>query len=364
VYVLSKYRIWLCVALSVAMHVVVLTELPGLVGLHDPPVTPITAQLVAVEPTPPEPPAVKAHPTPPPRRVPPAPAAPPRPAPPPLEGPTVLPPAATEPPEPAAEPPQTEQATEPVAQPEAPALLVPEPTPPVASPVVAPTNAQARPVRDLPAHGSIRYELFIGADRISIGRTMQTWVFEDTTYRLTSFSETTGLIGFFRPYQLGYVSEGRLDAAGLLPESFTVRRGRTGARQFAARFDWAGREITLGPVDAPRKTPLPAGTLDTISFIYQLARAELTPGQIRLNITNGSKIDMYTLEVGDEEPLELPVGAMRTIPVRQVRIPGQESLEIWFAPDRGFLPVRIRTLDREGKMSGELVANEIAIDGR
>jgi hypothetical protein len=55
---------------------------------------------------------------------------------------------------------------------------------------------------------------------------------------------------------------------------------------------------------------------------------------------------------------------MRTIPVRQVRIPGRESIEIWLAPERQYLPVRIRFLDRNSEMSGEQVAADIATDAR
>jgi len=229
---------------------------------------------------------------------------------------------------------------------------------------VAQANASTRPVRDLPASGSINYDLLIGEDKANVGLTTQTWAFDQDKYRLTSFSKATGITGFFFTHQFAYVSEGRADAAGLHPEQFSVRRGRNGARQFAARFDWTGGELTLGPIDALRKMALPAGTLDLISFIYQLARADLVPGQIKLNVTNGTRIDAVALDIGTEEPIELPDGVVQAVPVRQVKIPGQESMEIWFAPARGYLPVRIRFLDRRGAPSVELVANKIAIDVR
>jgi hypothetical protein len=207
--------------------------------------------------------------------------------------------------------------------------------------------------------------VFIGASRLHIGRTLQTWSISDQTYRLSSSSETTGLAGFLRPYQLDYVSEGRLDASvGFQPESFSVRRGRNGARQYAARFDWDARELTLGPVTAPRKVALPAGTLDVLSLIYQLVRAELAPGRFQINITTGSRLEAYTLEVGAEEAIEVPTGTIRALPVRQLRRPGQESIEIWLAPERNYMPVRIRFLDRNGELSGEQLAADIAFDGR
>ena len=220
------------------------------------------------------------------------------------------------------------------------------------------------PVRDLPQFGSISYVLFLGDKRFSIGRTIQTWEIGPQTYRLSSSSETTGLAGFIRPYQLGYVSEGRVDASGLRPESFSVRRGKDGAQRYAVHFDWTAKELTLGPISAPRKVALPPGTLDLLSFIFQLARAPLVPGRLQINITTGNKLENYTVIVGPEEDIEVPLGTMRTVPVRQLRIPGEASIEIWLAPERQYLPVRIRFLDRNGEMAGEQLAADIVTDAR
>jgi hypothetical protein len=254
------------------------------------------------------------------------------------------------PPESIPEPPSVAQARE-----------VATPDEPVAN---AGPTAATEPVRALPQSGSISYVLLLGENRFSIGHTVQTWEIGAQTYRLSSSSETTGLAGFLRPYQLGYVSEGRVDTSGLRPESFSVRRGKNGAPRYAVRFDWAAKELTLGPIHAPRKVALPPGTLDLLSFIFQLARAPLAPGRLQLNITTGNKVENYTLIAGAEEDIEVPLGTMRSIPVRQVRIPGEESIEIWLSPERQYLPVRIRFLDRNGEMSGEQVAADIATDAR
>ena len=153
-------------------------------------------------------------------------------------------------------------------------------------------------------------------------------------------------------------------ASGFHPESFSVRRGRNGARQYAVRFDWSAKEMTLGPISAPRTVALPEGTYDVLSFIYQLSRAQLAPGRLQLNITTGNRLETYTLEVGREEDIEVPAGTIRAFPVRQLRRPGQESMEIWLAPERQLLPVRIRFFDRDGEMSGEQLAADIAFDGK
>ena len=215
----------------------------------------------------------------------------------------------------------------------------------------------------LPSTGSITYEVYFGTDKFSIGRSVQTWSIDKSTYRLTSFSETTGIVGLFRPYQYAYVSEGRIDASGLRPETFAVRRGREGERQAMARFDWDKGELTFGPLSALRKVPLQSGTYDFLSFIFQLTFKPLPPGRKELVITTGTKLNTYVLEIGAEEMVELPMGTVRAVPIRQLRMPGEESVQVWLAAEAPHLPVRIRFLDRQGRMSVEQLAQKIEING-
>jgi hypothetical protein len=215
----------------------------------------------------------------------------------------------------------------------------------------------------LPSSGEITYELFFGTDKFSIGRSVQTWSITDSTYRLSSFSETTGLVSLFKPYQYAYVSEGRVASGDLKPDTFSVRRGREGERQATARFDWERRELTFGPLAASRTLPLQDGTHDLLSFIYQLARKPIAPGRMQFILTTGTKVDTFVLEVGADEQLDLPLGPMRAIPVRQISAPGEERMELWLAYEAPRLPLRIRFFDRAGKMTVEQLANKISTHG-
>jgi len=215
----------------------------------------------------------------------------------------------------------------------------------------------------LPPSGEITYELFFGTDKFSIGRSVQTWSIDESTYRLTSISATTGLARMIKPYQYAYVSEGRVEAGDLRPELFSVRRGREGERQATAKFDWARGELTLGPIATPRTVPLHKGTHDLLSFIYQLARKPVTPGRMEFALTTGTKVETFVLEVGADEQLDLPLGLVRAIPVKQIGAPGQERMELWLAYEAPRLPLRIRFFDRAGKMTVEQLANKISTHG-
>ena len=214
--------------------------------------------------------------------------------------------------------------------------------------------------RRLSRKGEIIYALFLGSDKFNVGRTQQTWEIHDDGYRLASVSETTGLAWLFSRQRLAYESRGKLTASGLRPERFTTQRVRSGKSEDAAvSFDWSAMTAAIG--NPQHSVALPADAQDIVSFMYQLGLLPLTPGRIELPITNGWKLERYVLEIGAEEQLQTPFGTLRAVSVKQVRRPGQESIELWLAPDYRWLPVRIRFFDREGAPSGEQLVSEIRV---
>ena len=83
---------------------------------------------------------------------------------------------------------------------------------------------------------------------------------------------------------------------------------------------------------------------------------------MQIPITNGVRFETYELDVLDEETMEMPMGPMRVLPIKQVRPPGSESIEIWLAAEYRYLPVRIRFIGRDGTPGGEQVATEIHVE--
>jgi hypothetical protein len=255
-------------------------------------------------------------------------------------------------------PPEPER-TAPPGEPAEPAPPAVEPAPRTALLASPPAPA---PVKSLPRKGRITYTLFLGTDRFSVGRTVQSWEIDGDAYKLGSTSETTGLASLFAARHLTYLSEGKLTVRGLRPETFLMSRTRRGQLEAGrARFDWSAGRITFGKVPDQRDAALPAGSQDIVSFMYQLSLAPPEPGPLRLSITNGVGFDVYELEVSGEESIETPLGTLKALPVKQVRKPGEESIEIWFAAEYRYLPVKIRFIDREGNPSGEQIVSEIRV---
>ena len=238
---------------------------------------------------------------------------------------------------------------------------VPEPTV-VATAPASTLDTPAPVLPSFPRTGHITYALVYGRDRFPVGRTTQTWKIEGTRYQLASRSETTGLIDLIRSQHRTYLSRGELTPSGLKPEVFLMSRDRgRGTEEARARFDWRNASVTLGPVTAQRTQALPHGAQDLLSFIYQLAIDPPPVGRRNVSITNGNRLDTYILDVLPEEKIETPLGVLRTLPIRQVRAPGIESVDVWLALEYRHLPVRVLFYGRDGEPAGEQIVSEIRL---
>ena len=217
-------------------------------------------------------------------------------------------------------------------------------------------------LRTLPRKGRITYNLVYGRDQFPVGRTVQTWQMDGTTYQLASRSETTGIVDLIRSQHGTYLSRGSLTRQGLRPDTFLMSRNRgRGTEQARALFDWDGATVTLDGSAASRSEKLPPDAQDILSLMYQIALDPPPMGRFRRSVTNGRAMDIYELDSLPEETIETPLGTLRVLPVRQMRKPGEESLELWFATEYRYLPVRIRFFNRDGEPQGEQIVTEIRL---
>ena len=218
------------------------------------------------------------------------------------------------------------------------------------------------PVRRLPRTGRITYDLVYGGDRFPVGRTIQTWQTNGTRYHLASRSETTGIVDLIRSQHRTFMSRGSMTRTGLRPETFLMSRNRgRGTEEARARFDWDGSSVTLESAAASRNESLPPRTQDLLSLMYQLSLDPPAVGRFRQTVTNGSRIETYELEALPEQTIETQLGSLRTLPVKQVRTSGAESLELWLGIEYHYLPVRLRFFSREGEPQGEQIVTEIRV---
>ncbi len=236
--------------------------------------------------------------------------------------------------------------------PPTPALPVDEPLMPPAPPVDTPLPASAPP---LPARMWLRFDLIRGEQGLVVGRVIHTWQRTADNYALTSLAEATGPFSLFVSDQHKQSSSGRIVAAGLRPDSFDAQRGKV-EKSDAARFDWETRNLQLSSEGNQSSAKLESGTRDMLSFLYQFAYSLPERGDIRVDLTNGRKLDSYRYRIVAEEEVETPLGVLKTVHLTKLHDPGEEGTEIWLGMDYHYVPVKIRHTGKQGDRFEQVIA--------
>jgi len=215
----------------------------------------------------------------------------------------------------------------------------PEPEPEPSAPI--PVADPVRPPPRLPPRGIIHYRVDYGDRNFEIGKASSEWEIVDGVYRLSSVTETSGLVWLFKPYRITMESRGRLTDVGLKPENFSIKRNGVEAGE-KALFDWEQMLVRVGD-DAPQI--MSQGSQDLLSFNFQLGFMPHPEVGSTLPIATGRKYGIYRLEVLGDEDIEIPAGVLRTL---HLRAPGVNTTELWLAYDYLLLPVKIRFVDNKG----------------
>jgi len=89
----------------------------------------------------------------------------------------------------------------------------------------------------------------------------------------------------------------------------------------------------------------------------------LKPAQeiVSINIGTGKKLETFRFEIAFEEALQTAMGKLQTVHFRKLHKAHQEGLEIWFAQEYRLLPVKMRHIDRDGKIDAEAIITDIRV---
>jgi Protein of unknown function (DUF3108) len=198
-----------------------------------------------------------------------------------------------------------------------------------------------------PASGKLSYN----ATQISGGqpRTLSgtlDWTSDGSAYQMRL--EASAL---FVP-ALTQTSVGKLGTDGLQPERFSDKRFNRSEK--AAHFQRDTGKITFS--GKPASTALQSGAQDRLSMLMQLAAmaagsaAQLAQaGQIAFQVVNTEEADHWVFLVQASEKIQVPAG--ETMALHLVRNPRKEfdsRLELWLAPNLGYLPARILQTEANG----------------
>ena len=184
---------------------------------------------------------------------------------------------------------------------------------------------------------------------IKVATMTETYTRTPGGYHIESVTKAFGLLAMFKPEVIHVTSEGTLTAKGLRPVTYIQERKLDTGRNTRADFDWKTKHITLTDRAGKRTLPLPAGTQDRLSAMYQFMFAPLqNAAELNFNMTNGSKVDDYSYRITPDQSMTIPLGTFKALYVANPQQNGASRTEIWLATEHGNFPYKMTITESDG----------------
>lgn len=229
---------------------------------------------------------------------------------------------------------------------------------PAASAPVA-TEAAEPPRPPLPKHARLHFNVYQGQGNFKIGESQHELEVVDGRYTIKASVHTTGLVSVLKSYRMVQTSSGTATAQTLKPETFTEEiTDSSGTQSSRAEFDWGNATLHFSQGGEAK---LPAHSQDILSILYQFPPMREQEDSVVIHIGTGKKFEEYTFEILFEEELDTPMGTLQTVHFSKRHGANEEGLEIWFAQEYRLLPVKMRHIDRSGKIAGEAIITDIRV---
>jgi hypothetical protein len=220
------------------------------------------------------------------------------------------------------------------------------------------TAEEIKPAHPLPKKAQLTFAVYKGSD-FRVGEARLIYQSKDQHYTLKVEANTTGVASLFKKYDVAWNSSGSLTPNGLHPDQYIDSR-TSGSNQAVrtATFNWAEKTLAFS---SGNSTALPDGSQDRVSFMLQMSQANWNDNYIALNITDGSKLDHYEIDIGAAETIDTHLGKIHAIPFRKRHAPHESYLDIWLGEEYRLLPVKIRQTAPDGSIEFEMVVTDIRV---
>lgn len=198
-----------------------------------------------------------------------------------------------------------------------------------------------------PSRIEAHYEVLKGGIRVAV--MTETFVRQHDHYTLESVSQAVWPLTMFKDETIWVNSAGVITAKGLRPSGYTARRKLDQDRNTRADLNWEKREITLNDKAGQRTQPLPEGTQDRLSAMYQLMFLPLRDMRVlKFMMTNGSKVDDYTFEITHNQSVTVPFGTFNAEYLATPPEKNASRTEIWAAVEHENFPYKLVITDQDG----------------
>ncbi len=206
-----------------------------------------------------------------------------------------------------------------------------------------------------PASIKASYEIF--SNGLKIGRVDEVYSRDKDRYTLTSTTTPLGLLAIFKPQKAFASSKGLITEHGLRPQHYEYQHEGDAGKSVSAELDWSTRQLTLTNSTQLTQQPLPDGTQDRLSAMYQFMFLTLkNAATLDFPMTNGSKLDNYHYAIGDTQKLDTPAGQFDCRYLDSQAKPGEHRTELWLATRHHNLPCKMIITDPQGEQFTQVLS--------
>lgn len=224
-------------------------------------------------------------------------------------------------------------------------------------PAVTPP-AETAPTNPLPRHAELTFVAYMGT-AMRIGEVRHRLDMDGGHYTLNESINTTGLARLFKTFVMNQQSKGTITAQGMRPDKYSEDKLTSkGTETSIADFDWQNRQLKFS---SGNSMPLPEGTQDILSVLYQFSQMPLDQEKLAMHVSNGKKLESYEVEIGPEENVQTRMGLLRALLLRKIHGPDEEGLKIWLGLEYRLLPIKVQQLDKKDRVIGEIDISEIRV---
>ncbi len=206
-----------------------------------------------------------------------------------------------------------------------------------------------------PASIEARYDVLISG--MKVGQMDETYTRKGDHYALSSTTTPQGILAALKPGKIISTSAGLIDSKGLRPETFDHVRENDANKNGHAEFDWSAKKITLTHDGQKTVLPLPEGTQDRLSAMYQFMFLDLGKlSSLDFPMTDGKKLDSYHYAVGPLQNLDTGAGPCEGVYLDNQAKTGESRTEIWVST-RYKLPCKMIITDAHGEQVTQLLSS-------
>lgn len=208
-----------------------------------------------------------------------------------------------------------------------------------------------------PTHLRLTFIVYKSADGLRTGEIHHQLDMQQNRYTLKSIQQTAGIPRLHNNDQLIRTSRGKFGTQGFQPDIFEEEKiSGNHTQRVQATFDWPAQELRYSN---GRKSALPAGAQDALSFMYQISQLALNGEFFPQPVSDGTSLEQYRIEIGAKENIATPMGELRTLHLRKMHGQGEAYFEIWLGLEYRRLPVKFREVDNAGNLIQEFVVASI-----